>query len=195
MGVLMHDYSIDFSERKTVPFFIAGISIAFAYLIRLTLDYFKIDIPWWVDAPSVMGIYLFLYGVFDGRLWKIRFLSKIKNLSGEWEGYLESSHSEFKKKTKCRVVINQKWSSLSVILETKDSRSRSFSGALLTANPIGQELTFEYINEPFANAKEQMNTHKGSCTLLLEAHDKLSGQYYTGRGRMNHGLINLRRKK
>lgn len=190
----MHEYSIDFPERKIVPFYIAGISIASAYLVRFILDYFKVDIPWWVDAPSVLGIYLFLYGVFDSRLWKIRFLSKIKNLSGEWEGHLESSHSEFKKKTKCKVVIKQKWSSISIVLETKDSRSRSFSGALLTKNPIGQELAFEYINEPFPDAKEQMHPHKGTCALLLEGENKLTGYYYSGRGRMSHGSLNLNRK-
>jgi hypothetical protein len=55
-----------------------------------------LEVPWWIDAPSVMGFYGLIYQWFDKYLWFRKFIfvpfSSIPNLQGTWVGAIHSSY-------------------------------------------------------------------------------------------------------
>lgn len=56
-------------------------------------------------------------------------------------------------------------------------------------------LTYEYWNEPTADAAATMAPHRGTIWLDIaqdESTTRLDGEYYTGRGRETSGRIDMR---
>jgi hypothetical protein len=192
----MHPYATDSAERRYIPLILATISIALAWVLGLL----PWRIPWWVDAPSVVGFYGFLYAWFDRRLWRARWLRKIglvrvPNLSGEWSGFVKSSHDNITADHDVSLAIRQTWSHLSVVLRAEQSRSCSLIAAIHIDDPDGPALVYEYRNEPSSLAVETMHVHRGITHLTFDKDDdSLSGDYYTGRDRQTHGGIRVVRK-
>ena len=59
-------------------------------------------------------------------------------------------------------------------------------------------LTYEFLNEPKSHTAATMAIHRGTASLRLQRSDRedvLEGEYYTGRGRTNHGALRLVRTK
>ncbi len=190
----MHPYTTDSNERKIIPLIIVAISITSAWILG------KIPIfPWWVDAPSVIGFYSIFYSFFDKYLWKKNIFRKIKllsipNLQGSWKGYITSSFDSHAEEYKSDIKIYQNWSSIQIILKTQASKSRSLTATILTKDQDEVLITYEYLNEPLPNAKSTMHTHRGTAMLSLSPdHQKLEGQYYTGRDRQNFGILNFKK--
>ena len=85
----------------------------------------KDAIPWWLDAPSVMGFYGLFYSASDKWLWakpivrKIG-LVKIPNLNGVWEGCVtSSSYDNHGSEITINMGISQTWARISIILNTQ----------------------------------------------------------------------------
>ncbi len=191
----MHAYATDAEDRKLVPTVLAVVAVAATLLLIYEIEALKIQIPWWIDAPSVMGFYALFYGLYDKFLWRLRFssipLSKIPDVGGVWAGVLTSSYD---KGTKINVVvyIDQTWSKISIRLETETSISFTTMAALNTEESLDPGLKYEYLSEPGAFAKETMHIHKGTGHLRLSSDSKaLTGDYYTGRDRRNFGTLEL----
>src|SRR5947209_15487926 len=191
----MHAYATDAEDRKTAPIVLAVAAIAAALLLFYVVGALKIQIPWWVDAPSVMGFYGIFYELYDKWLWRVHLgsirFSRIPDSNGVWVGGLTSSYNEA---TKINVVvyINQTWSSFLMRLETETSTSYTVMAALNTEESRDPGLKYEYLSEPGTIPKETMHTHRGTGHLRFSSDGKmLAGDYYTGRDRRNFGTLEL----
>lgn len=193
----MHPYATDSSETKTVPLYLAALSVVAAYVLHVILEKYKIEVPWWIDAPSVVGFYGLLYTAFDKWLWKtgiVRALGLVKlpDLNGVWTGHVASSFDAHAHKHEAQISIRQSWTRISVALKTDKSRSHSLIGGIITQNSAANVLNYEYANEPRADAKDTMHAHRGTARLVLGITDDmcvLEGDYYTGRDRQNYGSL------
>lgn len=193
----MHPYATDSSERKYVPLLIAVVSVFLAWLLNRILNALHVTIPWWIDAPSVMGFYGLLYPLFNRRFWRVPILRKIglvkvPDLTGTWKGYAASSFDEHSAKHDATITIRQNWSGISIMFETEYSRSHSLTAAILTESPTDTVFSYEYLNEPKPHARGTMHAHRGTTRLTLKG-ESLEGEYYTGRDRQNYGSLSLRR--
>lgn len=176
---------------------ITVISFLLVWLIDAGLGAIDFDPEWWLSVPSFAGFYSGIRWLFDRHVWRMRLLRKLNlihlpDLSGEWVGAIESSYSNRESAHPVSVVILQRWSKMLIRLETEHSQSRSTTASLRTMDQANPELSYQYINEPRANAPSTMAMHRGTATLELIC-PALKGDYYTGRGRGEVGTIDLRR--
>lgn len=191
----MHAYATDI-DRKGVTIILALISIGATLFFLYVTQTFRINIPWWIDTPSVMGFYGILYALYDRVLWRLQVgglrLSHIPDVKGVWAGELTSS---YKDGTKIDIVffIEQTWTKISIRTETETSTSATTMAALNTDEYLEPGLKYEYLSEPGAFATPTMQIHKGTGHLRLSPDgQRLIGDYYTGKGRMTFGTIELR---
>jgi hypothetical protein len=61
------------------------------------------------------------------------------------------------------------------------------------ADPEGVALTYQYENQPVADAMSTMHMHYGTAMLRMSGGTKLTGDYYAGRDRGTFGRISCRR--
>lgn len=195
----MHPYATDSSEREFVLLCLAGISILTAWIFNGAVGYTQFTLPWWVDAPSIIGFYGLSQVIFNKYLWRWRILQtigvvKVPDLNGAWKGHLTSSFDGHSTKQDVTIKISQRWTQISIILETNRSKSHSLIAAIITENPTDVVLSYEYLNEPTPNAKHTMNIHRGTTRLTLSSDSQiLKGDYYTSHDRQSSGVLSFRR--
>ena len=191
----MHSYEVE--GRGKVVIALAGLGMVPVWLLNVGLEAVDFEPQWWVSVPSFAGFYSGLYWVFDHYLWRLEALKKLRivrapNLNGKWEGTVKSSYNQYACGFPVTVAILQRWSKISISLETNLSRSRSITASLRTVDVKAVELTYQYLNEPKPHAPASMEIHRG--TAFLQTTDfGLEGTYYSGRGRREIGSIELRR--
>ena len=66
----MHPYTTDSSEKKFIPLYIACLGVVLAWTLNWILRAIQFTLPWWIDAPSVIGFYGLFYNIFDKYIWK-----------------------------------------------------------------------------------------------------------------------------
>jgi len=188
----MHTYSTDAKDRESIPLWLAAFAVAATFFLNYLLKALNLQVPWWIDAPSVMGFYGLLYESFDNFLWRLQFqsihLSEIPNIRGTWVGDVRSSYGGGTEVHGVILYVRQTWSKLSVQVETETSRSFSTMAVVNTSNSSESGLKYEYVNEPGTFNVQTMQTHRGTASLRLTLDGAtLKGEYYTGRGRQNIG--------
>jgi hypothetical protein len=198
---MVHTYSTDSSERRYIPFLIAAAAIGAAFLTFSVITKYHISLPWWASPPiDTMAFYGLFYGLFDRYVWRWHWvrglrITKIPDLSGSWHGYVNPAEangvsSGLVAKVEIEVSIQQTWSTLFIIGRTSSSRSHSLSGSFVTSHEC--TLSYEYLNEPSAQALSTMHAHRGMARLSLDGtYQILEGEYYSGRDRQNIGTIRL----
>src|SRR5438128_3673706 len=132
----MHPYATDSRERLLVPFWLVAISIFLALGLSFMLALTKITPPWWLDVPSVFGLFAILLRLMERRAWRWRVLRKfhlvrVPDLHGTWNGSVTSSHAAKdggETTHGVTVRITQSWTHLSVSFETPLSSSKSEIG-------------------------------------------------------------------
>src|SRR5467141_977890 len=196
----MHGYSTDSGERRVVPLLLASVAIALAWLSSKILAVMHLSLPWWLDAPSTLGFYGAFYALFDRNLWRNRFVRKlglvrVPNLTGRWRGYLISSFDGHAKRHDLMINIFQSWTQIAVFLATETSVSRSCAAVIQVDDPDGLSLTYQYQNQPLANAMRTMHMHFGTAMLRMSDDDTLTGDYYAGRDRRTFGRISCWREQ
>jgi hypothetical protein len=193
----MHPYSIDTEERKNILFFLAIVCIFLAWSFFEILNNYQIDLPWWIESPSILFFYGLLFFVFDKWSWKffrkIGFV-KTPNLNGEWKGHLKSSFDEHSSEIKATLKIFQTWTRIKILLTTEQSSSQSEIASIVIDAPEGKYLNYQYINEPKPNAVKTMSIHRGTTRLLFNEKENIfTGEYYSGRDRQNIGSLYFER--
>lgn len=154
-----------------------------------------LSIPWYVDAPAVMGFYFIYYKLFDNFFWKWKWFAKINliqtpNFNGTWDGHFLSSYDGHTNQKPGTIEIIQTWTRMCVVFNNGTSRSKSITSSIMTTNAEGYVLSYEYQNEPNYNSVPTMQIHRGFTRLTLSRDQKkLEGGYYTGRGRLNYGTM------
>lgn len=190
----MHHYSIDSNEREKVFIVLALFSVIASILISKILVAFEIEIHWWIDAPSVMGIYGLLIFSFENYLWKIKFVRKIlgvitPSLKGSWKGRIQTEYDNYKSNYDAQLEISQNWSRILFNLKTQSSCSKSIT-TNISKNGEEYVIFFSYTNYPKPGEKETLLPHKGFATLTFrEQNLQLEGEYFTDRFRKNNGKL------
>ena len=195
----MHGYSTDSGERRVIPFLLASVAIALAWVLSRILAVTHLFVPWWLDAPSSLAFYGALYTLFDTYLWRNGLASKlglvrIPNLAGQWHGYLVSSFDGHEKRRQLVMTIFQSWTRIAVFLTTPTSMSRSCAAVIRVDDPEGVALIYHYQNQPLADASKTMHMHSGTAMLRVSDGGGLVGDYYAGRDRRTFGRIYCRRQ-
>ncbi len=194
----MHPYATDSNERKIVPFILAALAIAMAWVFGWVLGSLNLRIPWWLDAPSAFAFYGIVYSLMNRKLWRLSVLRtlglvRVPILEGRWQGQITTSFDEHATRHDVDVRIVQTWTRMKITLRGKDSASESLAATLITDVPSTAILSYQYRNEPLPHAKDTMQIHYGTARLNLSDPGSLEGEYYSGRGRHNHGSIYLTR--
>ena len=196
----MHQYQTDDSIRSNLLITAVLLAVALAYFFNATLEYFNIQLPWWFESPSILGLYGLTYWLYDKYLWKIRWVQKIDwiktpNISGTWDAEIRTSHDGFSDCVSAIVIIRQTAFRISISMETDTSRSHSVQAALLKTDKVSEyELTYNYINHPKADSVKTLNIHLGTAHLHISDNlQRMDGDYYTNRDRENFGRIVFRR--
>ncbi len=188
----MHPYSIDTEERKNVLLFLALMSILLAWGFSNVLEYYQIHLSWWIESPSVLFFYGAVFLIFDRFVWKpLAKMQVIKtpNLNGEWHGNLKSSRDGHTKEIKVTLKIFQTWTDIKILLISDSNVSQSESAAVISGEPEGKYLNYQYVVEPKPNSVKDISIHRGTARLFFEEKNMLEGDYYTGRGSQNFGSL------
>lgn len=190
----MHGYASDnFFRGPKVYFALGALAISGASGLRAAFPIPPLAGHVDVAALSAGAIYAALIWLYEH--WGWRWLSTIKNLNGTWVGSVTSTHNGGAS-VPCVMRVRQTWTRMSIELETAQSRSRTTMSALFEDNPSDVGLKYEYVSEPRNLAVQTMQTHRGVCTLAITSDSadlRLSGDYFTGRGRETQGEIALHR--
>ncbi|MBV6795003.1 hypothetical protein KWH42_16780 [Xanthomonas campestris pv. daturae] len=148
-----------------------------------------------VDAAALSAGAIYAGLIFLYEYWGWRWLSTLKNLTGTWVGSITTTHNGGTS-VPCVMRVRQTWTRMAIELETEQSRSRTTMSALYEDQPGDVGLKYEYVSEPRNLAVQTMQTHRGVCTLAITSaleELRLSGDYFTGRGRETRGEITLHR--
>jgi len=188
-----HAYSCDTKDRYLVHIYLIVISIGLAYLVQLAVGSFNREIPWWIGMPGIFGIYGILYLLYSKTLWKIQvvrtiFQIKTPHIYGKYSGTLKSSFDNFKAEKKVNIEIKQTWDRIHIDLRTESSQSYSQSCSIAIKDKDTPAITYNFLNEPNIGTTRTMEIHYGMCTLFLKD-KKLTGEFFTGRGRQTFGSI------
>ena len=177
----MHPYATDSNERKNVIFILAVLSIGFGYLLHLFINLINFPWPWWLESPSFIGIFGLCYEIFDRRLWRVKWIRKlgvvkIPDLNGRWKA--EGRSIKRDENYSAEVKIKQTWTKMSIVMNTQFSSSYSITATVLVHQPGRFMLSYEYVNQPKANALPTMHSHRGTTILRIRNENLLEAEYY-----------------
>lgn len=196
----MHQYQTDDVVKNNFLLVAVLLAVLLAYLFNQVTQYFEIQLPWWIETPSILGFFGLIYWMYDKYLWKTKPIQNIDwiktpDISGNWKIEIRTSHDDFRNAVLGKAVIRQSAFRISIALDTETSVSNSILAALLRSEKVSEfELIYNYINYPKADSLEAMSIHQGTARVAI-FDDRLimDGEYYAGRDRGNFGRIIFRR--
>jgi hypothetical protein len=195
----MHPYSINSEEHKSIPFYLGILAIILAYLLSY-LSARLFPIPWWLDAPSVLGFYGILHNLFNKFFWKwdwLHSLGIIKTpiLHGSWGGEVSSLTKHDDAKQKVNVKVLQTWTEMKILLVAPNSTSFSYEASIIIEGDDTAMLYYQYEGHPKHKAPETMHIHRGSVCAKLLSSSEINAEYYSGRDRQNIGTFEIKKVK
>ena len=193
----MHSYASDAKEGYAALGIIALASLGCAYGLGCVLDHFKVAVPWWMDAPSVLGFYALLFGIYNNAAWRWKIfgfqLSGVPDIRGTWYGEIVSDYAG-ETRREGMIYIAQTWSKIAVCFENDGSRSYSRMASLNVTPGVNEGLIYEYANDPANGSASTMHGHRGLAFLRIGQDGKtLAGEYFTGRDRNTSGRVSWRK--
>ena len=166
---------------KTYTAIITVLAVVF-FIIYVT--FFNLPI---IDSVSysitTISVFALLFVSFAWK-WKVfrGWLVPFPNISGKWKGYLESSYGGASKRIPIELSIRQTFLHIQIKLSTKESKSNSIAAVFNIDDDRNiKQICYTYRNEPKAKFQERSPIHYGSVILDIDANDKMSGIYWTGR--------------
>lgn len=194
----MHAYLTPSDIRLRVYIIASAVALLSAWLLSRLIDVISFPIPWYLDTPSVLGslgIYLALYDRVLWKSWPMRVLPwfHIPDLNGAWTVRVESSHADFASREDGRATIRQSASRMAISVDYPQSSSNSLTASVLRQNRLSAfELQYHYQSNPKPAAPSTMEIHYGTARLnISDDATNLTGDYYTGRGRLSYGSIHF----
>ena len=181
---------------------LVAISALVVYVFSTFSEKYGVKIPWYIEIPSVPSIYALLFLSFDKFFWKLKIFKKLgiiiaDDLNGTWKGIVKSSHDNFKTDIKAELIIKQTATGIKILGIFNQSKSVSVHENFGKSEIDNQTALYYFFrNEPQYDAFNTMAIHEGSVKLLYSPTDEtLTGYYYSGRDRNNHGTITVKRDK
>lgn len=215
----MHTYSTDNENRPHVYGYIALGAYLLAIIVGAVISFVASYLPIVVGIGLSWGIaFKILLNVYDKHVWNTAFAEKLKwtkvpDLNGTWEGYVETSYSDHidekalhpdndpsaeLQMLKASLHIRQTYRKINVHLETETSTSDSDGATILADDGRWSRLSYQYGNDPNPNTEGTMHPHYGSASLVLRETDdneELTGPYYTDQNRRTYGEMYFKRVK
>lgn len=193
----MHTYSINSTERKTIPFFFAGLSIGIILILKN-----NVHMPSWVPVPSVFALYGIFYKVFENWIWKWQWVYdcgvvNTPNLNGEWEMISKSSLHNYEREYKGILSITQTWTEISIHLDGEKFVGDSTMAGFTMRTNNSFTLKWEYLSQKKPEFSEQDYMHYGMTRIMKNGNEepmKLSGDYYTDKSRHAYGSVMVIKK-
>lgn len=196
---LMHPYSVNTStEKQTVLFILALISLGFAFLLNLVKGF----CPWfphWLPLPTAFAFYGLLYYLFDNYIWKYSFIKNIistPDLNGSYDVVLKSSRDNYGKEYSGKLEIHQTWSKINIHLETKTANSYSKTAYIEIQNKKNFTLKWEYLSTKKPEYTSEDYMHYGVTRLNIDVENnilgKIEGDYYTDICNHVYGKISVK---
>lgn len=148
---------------------LVGISVVLAYTIFSILQRNGVEVPFYIEAPSIPGIYAGLFLLFDKYLWKASLLHPIlkklriiiaDDLNGNFKGTIKSSYDDFKSEIKAELTIKQTATQIKIRGVFGESKSISVHENF-SCSDIDDKVALFYFfrNEPGYNAVDTMSMH------------------------------------
>lgn len=156
----------------------------------------------WTSGTSVEASWLRYYSLavlaavgvltaWDRWIWRLPILQRFdfipSSVSGTWKGLLTSAWIDpttaaAPAPKTVYLVVRQTFSTLSVMLLTDESRSRSTFGRLSKLEGISS-LDYMYLNRPDSSVEHRSRMHHGSASLDVTGSPatRLRGRYWTDR--------------
>ena len=127
------------------------------------------------EAISVTTILAFLY---EKWFWRFDRFSNVPVLYKKYTGYLESNYDHQKRNAELEIV--QTLFTISVIMKTQESKSKSLSAVIESV--LGEkQLIYSYLNTPDSKYRNRSEVHYGTALLCCDELKTLKGNYYTDR--------------
>lgn len=200
----MHIDSDNYKQLTIFALVLITISTAVAYSLYIIFgtEFSKLPVLLQIvfSIPTVPAIYAALFFLFDRVIWKwkiFRYLGIVvaDDLNGRWEGVIKSSWDNFQSDISAEFQIKQTATTIKVRGRFNQSRSVSVHEHFGHNEMHDQTaLYYFYKNDPNYDATPTMAMHEGSTILLHNKEDDtLTGYYFSGRDRHNHGTISVRR--
>ena len=193
----MHDYTFDTNERRRWTIALLILSILSSHSVYVLIQGNGLQLPWYIETPTPLGLFLAVYWIFTKWIWRCRPLHKlglvnIPDLNGVWRGSVCSSYDGHETEKPVIITIQQRWDKIRVELISDNSISYSEIAAVTRESPTDSFLHYCYKNEPKSSSKNTMHMHRGTTRLHVKD-NRLEGEYYTGRDRSTHGALRLTR--
>lgn len=191
----MHSYAVDTKERPWTVLALGAIAVLIAAGLSALVTKLGVAMPWYVGAPTPVGVFGVLFFLFDRWGWPLAawaHLSRLPDLRGTWTGVVcrrDGNTVELP----VTVYIRQTWQRISIELKSQNSTSQSTMASLDLAGRAHTCMTYVYSNAPRPGSEVDMHAHMGTATVELSVDGRsLTGNYYTGRDRHSVGTIELR---
>jgi SMODS-associating 2TM, beta-strand rich effector domain len=142
-----------------------------------------------------------LFAAFDRRLWHMPGILRLVRrpwMSGTWVGDLTSYRTDPDSGTpitsKHAVVfrVEQTFTSISAVLMTAESKSRSLAAEFISHGAGDYTLLYTYDNTPKLEYRDRSKIHRGGTAVELHgpSPDRLEAEYWTNRD--TKGTFSLR---
>lgn len=192
----MHNYSIDSSERITV---ISVLGILGVYIANFINPCIK-EFVGFITHLSPFLIFSILFSLYNFILWKwiarIHFLNTTPNFNGNYKGNLKSSFNNYQVEYPTDVTVKQTWTQIVIKQKTKTSTSCSVNASISIKTKCDPTIYYFYQNDPNIDSVDTMEMHYGSCEHVWDRKtNTFNAWYFSGRGRKNFGVIELKKEK
>jgi hypothetical protein len=164
----MHPYVAESRNCGSLYITMTILVVASAWLFQEFVTLLLIDLPWWVESPSVLGFFGICWKAFDLYVWRWKISrwvgwTEAPDLCGDWQVAVETQVNNQSKVAKGEAKITQTATHLSVVIRWEQSRSYSAAGVIQQGRSGEPELIYQYINEPHPDAPAMMQIHRGTA--------------------------------
>lgn len=205
----LHGYTTKGTNRIATITYIGLLSyiihIATKCIFVYALNYIPYNDNYTFIPITFSVIFGLLFKIVDKYFWKWRLNpSKIPNISGKWKCTGENFKDPFSKlqangtltakpqhKWEADITISQSWTSICIILSTKQSKSESLTAQIEVINDEYCQLVYTYTNTPNASANTDMRSHEGTCKILFNKYLTTgTGEYFANsKDRLSYGTM------
>jgi SMODS-associating 2TM, beta-strand rich effector domain len=165
------------------------------WVILIAVTHQKLVIDWDAvkEIPHAVVLYGFLYLLFAKWAWRLPvfhpWLVPHPDLEGTWDGEVRSTWTNPATGAgippiPSKLVIKHKFSSISCVLLTGESRSDSVTAQINDDDDSNVlQLSYVYTNKPRARVRFRSEIHDGAAILTIKEENGLvlEGEYWTGR--------------